>query len=61
MRYSLEIGKAFNGQWHRWRVACFEFWAVNANWNEYYRYWDVYANSVDNPNPWNAGNQILSC
>ncbi len=37
-----------------------EVWAVNANWNPDNGYWNVEANSVSNPNPWNAGNQILS-
>ena len=35
-------------------------WAVNANWNSNYRYWNVEANSVENPNEWNAGNQFFS-
>lgn len=33
-------------------------WAVNANWND--DGWNVNANSVENPNRWNAGNQVLS-
>ena len=33
-------------------------WAVNANWND--DGWNVEANSVDNPNRWNAGNQVMS-
>lgn len=33
--------------------------AVNANWNS--DGWNVNANSVDNPNKWNDGNQVLSC
>ena len=33
---------------------------MNANWNSYYGYWNVEANSVENPNEWNDGNQILS-
>lgn len=37
-----------------------EIWAVNANWNFDDRYWNVEANSVDNPYDWDAGNQILS-
>ena len=33
---------------------------MNANWNSNYRYWNVNANSVENPNRWNAGRQVLS-
>lgn len=36
-------------------------WAVHARWSSYYRYWGVYAHSVENPYPWHAGHQILSC
>src|SRR3989338_9430789 len=38
------------------------FWlcAVNASWNSNYGYWNVGAHSVENPNRWNAGAQILS-
>ena len=36
-------------------------WAVNAYWSEFSRYWGVYAHSVAYPDPWRAGNQILSC
>ncbi len=32
--------------------------AVNANWND--DGWNVDANSVENPNEWNDGNQVLS-
>src|SRR3990167_289871 len=39
---------------------CIILWAVNANWNSDNRYWNVNANSVENPNRWNAGNQVLS-
>ena len=39
---------------------CILIWAVNANWNSDNRYWNVNANSVENPNEWNAGNQVLS-
>jgi hypothetical protein len=35
-----------------------QLWAVNVNWNS--DGWNVYANSVENPNKWNAGNQVLS-
>ena len=34
-------------------------WAVNANWNAE-NGWNVEANSVENPNRWNDGNQVLS-
>ena len=34
-------------------------WAVNANWNSG-NGWNVEANSVDNPNRWNADNQVFS-
>ena len=34
-------------------------WAVNANWNAG-NGWNVNANPVDNPNPWNDENQVLS-
>lgn len=44
-----------------WTAYCiFSIWAVNANWNSDDRYWNVEANSVENPNRWNDGNQILS-
>ena len=33
-------------------------WAVNANWNS--DGLNVEANSIDNPNEWNAGNRFLS-
>ena len=36
------------------------FWAVNANWNADNGGWNVEANSVENPNRWNDGNQVLS-
>ncbi|TSC90699.1 MAG: hypothetical protein G01um10142_294 [Parcubacteria group bacterium Gr01-1014_2] len=55
IRYSPEIGKAFKGQWHRRHIV---HWAVNANWND--DGWNVNANSVENPNEWNQGNQVLS-
>src|SRR3989344_8943659 len=32
--------------------------AVNANWND--DGWNVEANSLDNPNEWNPGNEFLS-
>lgn len=35
-------------------------WAVNANWNADNDGWNVNANSVDNPNRWNADNQVVS-
>ncbi len=35
-------------------------WAVNANWNADNGGWNLNANSVTNPNPWNAGNQVVS-
>ncbi len=40
------------GAAHKW------LWAVNANWND--DGWNVEANSVDNPNSWNAGNEFVS-
>ena len=33
-------------------------WAVNANWNG--DGWDVEANSISNPNSWNAGVEFVS-
>lgn len=33
---------------------------VNANWNAENDGWNVNANSVQNPNRWNAGNQVVS-
>lgn len=33
-------------------------WAVNANWND--NGWNVNANSVTNPNEWNADNVVVS-
>jgi hypothetical protein len=41
-------------------IYCILIWAVNANWNSDNRYWNVEANSVENPNEWNQGNQVLS-
>ena len=35
-------------------------WAVNANWNADNGGWNVEANSVENPNRWNDGNQVVS-
>lgn len=35
-------------------------WAVNANWNADNDGWNVEANSIENPNRWNAGNQVVS-
>jgi len=35
-------------------------WAVNANWNQGDGGWNVNTNSVENPNRWNADNQVLS-
>ena len=35
-------------------------WAVNANWNDD-NGWNVNANSVENPNRWNADNQVFGC
>ncbi len=32
--------------------------SVNANWND--DGWNVNANSISNPNRWNAGNQVFS-
>ena len=37
----------------------YKIWTVNANWNAE-NGWNVDANSVENPNEWNAGNQVLS-
>lgn len=37
------------------------FWAVCASWSDYYRYWDVEAFSVEDPDRWDAGGQVLSC
>ena len=34
-------------------------WAVNANWNAG-NGWNVNANEVTNPNPWDAGNLVFS-
>lgn len=35
-------------------------WAVNAGWNSVYRGWYVSAYSVEDPDGWNAGVQVLS-
>lgn len=35
-------------------------WAVNANWNSDNDGWNIEANSVTNPNKWNADNQVVS-
>lgn len=37
-----------------------ELWAVHANWNADNDGWNVEANSVTNPNKWNADNQVVS-
>ncbi len=39
-------------------VCTLVLWTVNANWND--DGWNVEANSVDNPNRWIAGHQVLS-
>lgn len=42
-------------------VVCTEYSvlrAVNVNWND--DGWNVNANSVENPNDWNAGNRVFS-
>lgn len=49
----------------RWAVArmaqrTIRLWAVNANWNSGNGGWNVEANSVENPDRWNADNQVLS-
>ncbi len=49
----------------RWAVArmaqrTIRLWAVNANWNSGNDGWNVEANSVENPDRWNADNQVLS-
>lgn len=36
-------------------------WAVSASWYSAYRYWRVRANSVEDPDAWLAGYQVLSC
>jgi hypothetical protein len=36
------------------------FWAVDANWDLFYREWYVDALSVEDPRAWNAGNRFLS-
>ena len=44
-----------------WMVWCTNvLWAVNANWNADNGGWNVEANSVTNPNRWNADNQVVS-
>ena len=53
----------FNPERIRWAVQWMVrrmnvLWAVNANWND--DGWNVEANSVSNPNEWNAGNEFLS-
>ena len=35
-------------------------WVVNANWNSDNGGWNINANSIENPNRWNADNQVLS-
>ena len=46
------IGSGTEGVMYEWRRA------VNANWND--DGWNINANAVDNPNPWNAGNDVVS-
>ncbi len=36
------------------------FWAVGVNWNSFNDGWNVNANSVENPDGWNDGNQVFS-
>jgi hypothetical protein len=36
-------------------------WAVSVDWNADYGYWVVYADSVDSPDRWFVGNQVVSC
>lgn len=38
--------------------AAHKLWAVNANWNG--DGWNVNANSIENPNRWNVGNEFVS-
>ena len=58
IRFSLEIGASL-----RWVVVWMALrtieWAVNANWNAGSG-WYVNANSVSNPNRWNADNVVFS-
>lgn len=35
-------------------------WTVNAHWDSVHREWHVYAGSVENPDEWGAGRQVLS-
>jgi len=35
-------------------------WAVNASWNSYLGCWFVFADSVEGPDGWGAGRQVLS-
>lgn len=43
------------------KVFCtIELFAVYANWNVNNGGWNVNANSVANPNEWNAGNMVMS-
>jgi hypothetical protein len=57
IRYSLKS----NHETVAWKALCTKrLWAVNANWNADNDGWNANANSVDNPNRWNAGNQVVS-
>lgn len=63
IRFSSKIGrKTFDGRWPSlvlWMASRTKhLWAVNANWND--DELNVEANSLDNPNDWNAGNRFLS-
>jgi len=38
----------------------YRIWAVNVNWDSFNGGWNVNANSVENPNRWDDGNQVFS-
>src|SRR3989344_3931654 len=55
--HTIQRHRVFEPQWYRWFGAQVR-WAVNANRND--DGWNVNRNAVDNPNPWNVGNVLLS-
>src|SRR3989344_470847 len=55
--HTIQRHRVFEPQWYRWFGAQVR-WAVNGNRND--DGWNVNRNSVDNPNPWNAGRLLVS-
>lgn len=58
IRYNPESSRARESRGGGIDGMAYEICAVNVNWNG--DGWNVNANSVDNPNRWNEGNQVFS-